>query len=60
MAKQEVPRIRSGTVVGQVDATQTPRFAGISTFALLPTLAEIEEAQVCIVGIPFEIGRAHV
>ena len=59
MAKQEVPRIRSGNVVGQVDATQTPRFAGISTFALLPTLAEIEQAQVCIVGIPFDSGVSY-
>src|SRR5215211_770371 len=46
---------RSGSdPVGQVDALAVPRFAGVRTFARLPTLAEVGRADVAVVGAPFD------
>lgn len=56
MNHNEPPRITTGEVIGQVDATQMPRYGGIATFALLPHLNQINSADVAIVGIPFDSG----
>ncbi|HEY1273791.1 MAG TPA: agmatinase [Thermoleophilaceae bacterium] len=40
--------------IGQVDALAVPRFAGIRTFARLPTLAEAGRADVAVLGAPFD------
>jgi guanidinobutyrase / D-arginase len=40
--------------VGQVDALAVPRFAGVRTFARLPTLEEVERADVAVLGAPFD------
>src|SRR5918992_4264841 len=40
--------------VGQVDALAVPRFAGVRTFARLPTLDEVGRADVAILGAPFD------
>jgi agmatinase len=40
--------------VGQVDALAVPRFAGLRTFARLPTLQEIPRADVAVLGAPFD------
>jgi agmatinase len=40
--------------VGQVDALAAPRFAGVRTFARLPTSAEVKGADVAILGAPFD------
>jgi agmatinase len=40
--------------VGQVDALAVPRFAGLRTFARLPTLEEVERADVAVLGAPFD------
>src|SRR5215211_1149558 len=46
---------RSGSdPVGQVDALAVPRFAGVRTFARLPTLAEVGRADVAVLGAPFD------
>lgn len=50
------PRIQSGQVIGQVDATQVPRFAGLATFGRLPQLADVPSADVVVWGIPFDSG----
>ena len=55
---QEVPRIKTGDRVGQVDATVVPRFAGLGTFARLPRLDEVESADIAVVGIPFDAGTS--
>ena len=39
---------------GQVDALAVPRFAGLRTFARLPTLEQVGRADVAIVGAPFD------
>jgi agmatinase len=42
--------------IGQVDALQVPRFAGIRTFARLPTLEQAGKADVAVLGVPFDGG----
>jgi agmatinase len=49
----------SGGVVGPVDATQVPRFAGAATFARLPRLDEVSRAEVAVVGVPFDSGVSY-
>ncbi|MBL3685915.1 agmatinase [Leucobacter zeae] len=43
-------------ITGQVDFSQVPRFAGPSTFAGLPRLSDVGEAQAGVIGIPFDSG----
>jgi agmatinase len=40
--------------VGQVDALAVPRFAGVRTFARLPTTDQVERADVAVLGAPFD------
>jgi agmatinase len=40
--------------VGQVDASVVPRFVGVRTFARLPTLEQVERADVAVLGAPFD------
>ena len=49
-----VPRIITGDTVGPVDATLVPRYAGEATFARLPRLDEVPQADVAILGVPFD------
>ena len=45
--------------VGPADATAVPRFAGISTFARLPTADEVARWDVAVVGVPFDGGTSY-
>jgi agmatinase len=40
--------------IGQVDALEIPRFAGVRTFARLPTLEQAGRADVAVLGAPFD------
>src|SRR4051812_366733 len=40
--------------LGQVDALAVPRFAGLRTFARLPTLEQAGRADVAVLGAPFD------
>ena len=53
------PRIIEGNIVGQVDATVVPRFAGAPTFARLPRIDEVERADIAVLGIPFDSGTSY-
>ncbi len=53
------PRVSAGDVVGPVDATVVPRYAGPATFARLPRLDEVSHADVAIVGVPFDSGVSY-
>jgi len=56
----ELPRLLGdGGVIGQVDATRVPRFAGPATFARLPRLDEVSEADVAVLGVPFDTGVSY-
>lgn len=46
-------------IVGQTDATRVPRYAGIATFARLPSLDEVDEFDVAVIGVPFDAGVTY-
>ena len=56
---QPVPRVPSGPHTGPVDASQVPRYAGEATFARLPRLAEVDRADVAVLGVPFDSGVSY-
>ena len=41
---------------GPVDASLTPRYAGIATFAKLPRIEDVPSADIAVVGVPFDTG----
>jgi agmatinase len=45
--------------VGSVDATQVPRYAGLTTFARLPRLEDVGRAVIAVVGVPFDSGVSY-
>jgi agmatinase len=45
--------------IGPVDATKIPRFAGDNTFARLPRLSDVDDAQAVIWGLPFDTGVSY-
>ena len=53
------PRVVVDGRVGQVDATQVPRFAGPATFARLPRIDEVSDVDVAVVGVPFDAGVSY-
>ena len=59
MSENTTPRVNTGKIVGQVDATQMPRYGGIATFAHLPQLSEVSDVDVAIVGVPFDTGVSY-
>ncbi len=42
--------------IPQIDASVVPRFAGVRTFARLPTLEQAGRAEVAVLGAPFDGG----
>jgi guanidinobutyrase / D-arginase len=48
--------VRRTPPLGPVDATRVPRFAGLGTFARLPTLERLGSCDVAVVGVPFDSG----
>jgi agmatinase len=46
-------------VIGPVDSSVVPRFAGPATFARLPRLDQVERADVAVVGVPFDSGVSY-
>lgn len=57
MAEQHV-RYDDG-VVGQVDGMKVPRYAGLTTFARLPRLEDVQDYDVAVVGVPFDSGVTY-
>jgi agmatinase len=55
----QLPRVSTDAALGPVDATAVPRFAGPATFARLPTLADAGDADVVVVGVPFDAGVSY-
>jgi agmatinase len=56
---EPVPRIMSGDIVGPVDATVIPRYAGEATFARLPRIEEVPDVDVAVLGVPFDSGVSY-
>lgn len=45
--------------LGPADASKSPRYADIATFARLPRLEDVDSADVIVVGIPFDSGVSY-
>jgi agmatinase len=45
-------------LVGPVDGTRVPRFAGESTFARLPRVDQVSDFDVAVLGVPFDGGTS--
>jgi agmatinase len=58
-SERPLPRVTSGGVVGPVDATAVPRFAGFATFARLPRIDEVTRPDVAVMGVPFDSGVSY-
>jgi agmatinase len=56
---EPVPRVMAGGHIGPIDATQVPRYAGEATFARLPRIAEVDHADVAVLGVPFDSGVTY-
>ena len=56
---EPMPRIVAGDIVGPVDATVVPRYGGAPTFARLPRLDEVADADVLVIGVPFDSGVSY-
>jgi len=59
MSDNKTPRVNTGKIIGQVDATRMPRYGGIATFAHLPQINEVTDVDVAIVGVPFDTGVSY-
>ena len=53
------PRITEDGTVGPVDGLQVPRFSGLTTFARLPRLEDVDHYDVAVVGVPFDSGVTY-
>lgn len=45
-------------ILGQRQEDGLPRYAGIATFALLPTIDQVARADIAVLGIPFDAGTS--
>ena len=59
----ETPRIVENGNIGPVNSALIPRYSGFSTFALLPTLTDLERegrsADIKVLGAPFDSGVSY-
>ena len=46
-------------IIGPVDGTVVPRFAGASTFVRLPTIDECRRYDIAVLGAPFDSGTSY-
>ncbi|WP_053736690.1 agmatinase [Nocardia sp. NRRL S-836] len=46
-------------MIGPVDSSRVPRYAGPATFARLPRLDQVPHADVAVVGVPFDTGVSY-
>jgi agmatinase len=54
------PYVRTDSgIVGQVDAREVPRYAGIGTFARLPQRHDVADHDIAVVGVPFDSGVTY-
>lgn len=45
--------------IGPVDASTSPRYSGIATFARLPRIEDVPRADIAVVGVPFDSGVSY-
>lgn len=52
-------RIEANGKLGPINAAEIPRYAGAGTYARLPRLDQVEQADLKIVGVPFDSGVSY-
>lgn len=52
-------RITDNGNIGPIDSARIPRYAGAATFARLPRLDQVENADIAVVGVPFDSGVSY-
>ncbi|WP_423299604.1 agmatinase [Glutamicibacter nicotianae] len=52
-------RIEENGRLGPINAAEIPRYAGGGTYARLPRLDQVEQADIKIVGVPFDTGVSY-
>ncbi|APF40589.1 agmatinase [Neomicrococcus aestuarii] len=52
-------RIEANGKLGPINAAEIPRYAGAATYARLPRLDQVEQADLKIVGVPFDTGVSY-
>jgi agmatinase len=45
--------------VGPVSGTELPRYAGPATFARLPTIEQVSDYDIAVLGVPFDGGTSY-
>jgi agmatinase len=50
---------RTGAPVGPADTATSPRYAGLATFARLPTAEQVPPWDIAVVGVPFDGGTSY-
>jgi agmatinase len=45
--------------IGALEATVVPRFAGLGTFARIPTIDAVPDYDVAVLGVPFDGGTSY-
>ena len=54
------PYVRSASGnLGQINAREVPRYAGLATFARLPQRHEVDRYDIAVVGVPFDSGVTY-
>src|SRR5699024_10265857 len=52
-------RIEENGNLGPINAAQIPRYAGFGTYARLPRLDQVQQADINIVAVPFATGVSY-
>ena len=52
-------RIEANGNLGPIDSSRIPRYAGAATFARLPRVDQVAQADVTVVGVPFDSGVSY-
>lgn len=52
-------RVEANGKIGPIDSSKIPRFAGPATYARLPRLDQAPDAEIKVVGVPFDAGVSY-
>lgn len=50
---------RDRPVIGQTDGQESPRYAGLTTFARLPRSQDVADWDIAVVGVPFDAAVTY-
>lgn len=47
------------TNIGPTDTSTLPRYGGFATFARLPTIEQVSQVDIAVLGVPFDAGVSY-